>query len=136
MESVTQEAAGIVEKRREHYGDPLPNHQRIAGFWSVVFGHPVTPLQVIQCMRLVKESRLIETPGHRDSLVDICGYADCQDVVNTAIDIAAYKQLEKAETSRATGQKDHGSGQAVETGISITTEANGSCEITRHYSPR
>ena len=126
----------IVAKRGKDYGDPLPNHQRIAGFWSVVFGHPVTPLQVIQCMRLVKESRLIETPGHRDSLVDICGYADCQDVVNTAIDIAAYKQLEKAETSRATGQTNHGSGQAVAAGVPVATEIDGNGEISRHYSAR
>ena len=136
MQSVVQEAIQIVEKRGRDYGDPLPNHQRIAGFWSVVFGHPVTPLQVIQCMRLVKESRLIETPGHRDSLVDICGYADCQDVVNTAIDIAAYRELEKVETSRATGQANHGSGQAVAAGPAAPTTIDGNGTFTRDISSR
>lgn len=79
--SIIKEAAGIVETRRAVYGDPRPNHERIAAFWSVVFGHPVKASQVVQCMRLVKESRLIETPGHRDSLIDICGYADCEAVI-------------------------------------------------------
>ena len=83
--SIINEAAGIIEERRESYGDPLPNHERIAAFWSVVFGHPVKASQVVQCMRLVKESRLIETPGHRDSLIDICGYADCEAVIMEAI---------------------------------------------------
>lgn len=76
--SVAQVAADTIQERGRLYGPPLVNHQRIAGLWSVVFGHPVTPQQVAQCMRLVKESRLIETPGHVDSLIDLCGYAECE----------------------------------------------------------
>lgn len=89
--SVIDEAAGIVGKRAADYGSPLPNHQRIAAFWTTKFrdklkdGEVVTETDVTQCMRLVKESRLIETPGHRDSLVDICGYADCEAVIMEAI---------------------------------------------------
>jgi hypothetical protein len=81
MALVSEESAEIVKQRGAVYGDPRPNHIRIAALWSVVFAHPVTPQQVAQCMRLVKESRLIETPGHRDSLVDLCGYADVEDVI-------------------------------------------------------
>jgi hypothetical protein len=113
VQSVVQEAMQIVEKRGRDYGDPLPNFQRIAAFWSVVFGQPVTPQQVAQCMRLVKESRLIATPGHRDSLVDICGYADCENVVCTKLDIAAYRELESMESRHATGNANHGDGPEV-----------------------
>ncbi len=81
MTLVSEESAEIVKQRGAVYGDPRPNHIRIAALWSVVFAHPVTPQQVAQCMRLVKESRLIESPGHRDSLLDICGYANVEDVV-------------------------------------------------------
>lgn len=126
----------IVEKRGRDYGDPLPNFQRIAAFWSVVFGHSVTPQQVAQCMRLVKESRLIATPGHRDSLVDICGYADCENVVCTKLDIAAYRELENVETSRATGQANHGSGQAVAAGPVAPTTIDGNGTFSRDISSR
>jgi len=136
MASVIQDAMQIVAKRGRDYGDPLPDHQRIAAFWSVVFGHPVTPQQVTQCMRLVKESRLIETPGHRDSLVDICGYADCENVVCTKLDIATYRQLENVGSNHAPGQANHRSGQAVAAGPAATTTIDGNGEITRDISPR
>lgn len=121
--SVIQEACDIVEKRREHYGDPLPNHQRIAAFWSVVFGHPVTPQQVAQCMRLVKESRLIETPGHVDSLIDLCGYAECE------------AQICGVTNATAT---NNGGGPTLEAGpISAMPDAgDSSVASTRSISPR
>jgi len=42
--------------------------------WSVLLEKEVTVAQVYQCMIAVKLSRLIETPDHEDSYVDICGY--------------------------------------------------------------
>jgi hypothetical protein len=96
MSSVIEEAAGILAERAAAYGNPIPNHERIAAFWTVKFrrklkdGEVVTASDVAQCMRLVKESRLIETPGHRDSLVDICGYADCENVIAEASHAGAH----------------------------------------------
>lgn len=80
-------AADVVEHRRATYGSPKENFQRIADFWSISLrdklkpGETVSLADVAQMMRLVKEARLIETPGHFDSLVDICGYVDCQQQV-------------------------------------------------------
>ena len=42
--------------------------------WSVILEKEVTVAQVYQCMVAVKLCRLIETPDHADSWLDICGY--------------------------------------------------------------
>jgi hypothetical protein len=39
------------------------------------------PEDVAVIQRLVKESRLARSPNHRDSLVDVAGYAQTQDLV-------------------------------------------------------
>ena len=60
--------------RQKDYGEAHENHQRIAKLWSVILEKEVTVSQVYQCMVAVKLSRLIETPDHEDSWLDICGY--------------------------------------------------------------
>jgi hypothetical protein len=60
--------------RAKDYGDAHENHQRIAMLWSVLLNKEITVAQVYQCMIAVKLSRLIETPEHEDSWLDICGY--------------------------------------------------------------
>lgn len=70
------EAESLVNGRREHdYGSPQENYERIAALWSVIFGHDVTPEQVVLAMTQVKVSRLVKSPSHRDSWVDLAGYA-------------------------------------------------------------
>ena len=61
--------------RAKDYGYAYKNHERIAKMWSVLLQKEVTVAQVYQCMIAVKLSRLIETPDHEDSSIDICGYA-------------------------------------------------------------
>ena len=61
--------------RAKDYGDAHQNHERIAKMWSVLLERDVTVAQVYQCMIAVKLSRMIETPGHEDSWLDICGYS-------------------------------------------------------------
>ena len=60
--------------RAKDYGDAYKNHERIAKMWSVLLEKEVTVPQVYQCMVATKLSRLIETPDHEDSWIDICGY--------------------------------------------------------------
>ena len=80
-------AASTVDERGKTYGHPAKNFERIVAFWNVTLADKlkpdakITPTDYAQLMRLVKEARLIETPDHDDSLVDICGYADCQAMV-------------------------------------------------------
>ena len=61
--------------RAKSYGNAHENHKRIADMWSVLLNKQITVSQVYQCMIAVKLSRLIETPDHTDSWVDICGYS-------------------------------------------------------------
>jgi hypothetical protein len=61
--------------RNKNYGTPLVNHQRIARLWSVWVETEITPAQAAMCLALVKVARLIETPDHEDSPVDLAAYA-------------------------------------------------------------
>jgi hypothetical protein len=56
------------------YGDAYEMHRRIASGWSEIVGVDVTPAQVALCMAWLKISRLVETPDHLDSFVDLVAY--------------------------------------------------------------
>jgi hypothetical protein len=71
------ETLQVIRNRGANYGPIKPNHERIAALWSTLLEHPVTPVQVAMCMVGVKLARLMETPDHVDSAVDIAGYAAC-----------------------------------------------------------
>jgi len=71
------ETLQVVRSRGTNYGPIRQNHERIAALWSTLLGQPVTPVQVAMCMVGVKLARLVETPDHADSAVDIAGYAAC-----------------------------------------------------------
>ena len=92
--AIAAEAAKIVNgARRGAYGTPEQNFERIATLWNAylvargvlppeVLADPagkngLTPPDVAAFMRLMKEARIIETPDHRDSFVDLVGYALC-----------------------------------------------------------
>lgn len=68
----------IYGDRQAEYGGALKNFQDIADQWSVTFGIPVTPDQVAICMIQVKLARLMKSPDHIDSWVDVAGYAGCK----------------------------------------------------------
>lgn len=67
---------GIVAQRATYYGDPRPNHDRIAGFWSAWLGVPVTAHDVAAMMVMVKLSRCKVAPSYGDNYVDAHGYLD------------------------------------------------------------
>ena len=64
-----------LNSRGQHYGKVLENHNRIAKIWSLIIGSEVTEEQVALMMVGLKVARLIETPDHQDSILDIAGYA-------------------------------------------------------------
>ena len=75
-EEILKEAEGLVNgPRAKDYGDAHLNHTRVARLWSVILGKEVSVEEVYLCLVQLKVSRLIETPYHTDSWVDICGYA-------------------------------------------------------------
>tara|TARA_R100001126_G_scaffold47832_1_gene26926 strand:- start:335 stop:598 length:264 start_codon:yes stop_codon:yes gene_type:complete len=72
---ILRKAENLVNgPRAKEYGDAHENHARIAQMWSVLLDKPVTIQQVYQCMVAVKLARLVVTPDHEDSWIDICGY--------------------------------------------------------------
>lgn len=75
-------AAKTIKQRGEVYG-PMPvNMQRTADLWSVLLSRKVTAGEVAMCLIAVKLARLVQSPDHVDSAVDIAGYAaalrECQ----------------------------------------------------------
>ena len=75
-EQILDKAKTLISgERAKDYGDAYLNHKRIAELWSRILDKDITVEQVYACMIAVKLSRLIETPDHEDSWIDICGYA-------------------------------------------------------------
>ena len=76
-ESVLVEAERIINGQRAiDYGDTLDSFTRIGQLWSPVLGVEVTAEQVALCMVGLKVARAMNG-YHRDSIVDIAGYAGC-----------------------------------------------------------
>lgn len=85
-QDLLQEALNIVTgARRQAYGNPEDNFATIAALWHpylvrrgfIVPEQKLTPGDVAAMMVLMKVARLGETPGHKDSWLDIAGYAAC-----------------------------------------------------------
>ena len=73
---ILNEASALVSgTRADDYGDAFINFTNIAQGWEVILGTEVTPAQVALMMGWVKTARLINFPDHRDSWVDLAGYA-------------------------------------------------------------
>ena len=71
-----EEACDLINKQREHdYGEASKNFQDIATGWSVILGTSISPEEVALMMAWLKMARLFKSPNHRDSWVDLIGYA-------------------------------------------------------------
>ena len=68
-------ADDLIKERGLAYGHPAINHMRIAQFWSTYLEAPIKPEQVAIMMSLVKIARLMESPSHEDSFVDLAAYS-------------------------------------------------------------
>lgn len=97
---ILQEAQEIIHgQRRQDYGGPSQSFARIAALWNAYFeGDPavrtepcphhcdctwtVAPDDVAMLMLLLKVARFQGGGGQRDSLVDICGYAGCVELMH------------------------------------------------------
>lgn len=74
-DEILDEAKELINgPRSRDYGDAWENHSRVAAMWSVILGKDVDPKQVYLCLLALKMCRLIQTPDHKDSAIDICGY--------------------------------------------------------------
>lgn len=80
-ENILREAESIIYGDREQtYGKPSKNLTCIAQFWTAYLDNrqnsdkPLGATDVAAMMTLLKIARLANSPEHRDSLVDGCGY--------------------------------------------------------------
>jgi hypothetical protein len=67
----------IITERAADYGDPRPNHERIAHLWNAYLepATPITAHDVAMCMILVKISRA-KAGSRSDNYTDMAGYAE------------------------------------------------------------
>ena len=73
--AILDDAAHVLEARAETYGPATASLRAIAARWSLTLGRSVAPAEVVLCMIDLKMVRLAHDPAHRDSLVDVIGYA-------------------------------------------------------------
>jgi hypothetical protein len=85
---LTDAIAACTGDRHLNYGTPEANFQRIATLWNdwiairmddatVSSEGTIEPWDVAAMMILLKLARLANQPKHRDSWLDIAGYAAC-----------------------------------------------------------
>lgn len=78
-EKTLKQTIEIIKDRGEHYGGVQQNWNDTAKIWNGILSsklkHEITPADVGMLMIGLKLSRLKNTPDHRDSQIDICGYA-------------------------------------------------------------
>ena len=99
--SVLKEASKIIYGDREKtYGHPSKNLKTIAIMWNAYLDAKTTDRNslsakdVATMMVLLKTARLANNPDHRDSLVDICGYAALVERCDEAPDTQAEESTE------------------------------------------
>lgn len=86
--SILVQAEDLINgQRQKDYGDKLQNFAQIAMLWQGTLamklapGQRITPEDVALCMMQVKIARLAKSPDHKDSIIDIAGYAGCYDML-------------------------------------------------------
>lgn len=73
--TVLEEAQELIHgERQADYGEPSKNFEDIAAGWSVIAGTELTAKQVALMMCWLKSCRLLKSPNHRDSWLDLAGY--------------------------------------------------------------
>jgi len=69
--------AVVTDDRRHLYGEPEDTYRRISSLRGIVDECPDVQVREILGMIVTKVARLVQTPAHLDSWVDVAGYARC-----------------------------------------------------------
>jgi hypothetical protein len=104
MKALLDEAAETLEARGKPYGGAEDNFERIARLWSAhlvnryndYLGNLTLDRKDVAIMMiLLKTARLANDPEHRDSWVDIAGYAACGGALGQAPADTAWDEAKK-----------------------------------------
>jgi hypothetical protein len=77
LEQFDDAYAKVTLDRRDIYGAPEDTYRRIATMRFIVDECPDPEIREILAMVVTKIARLVQTPDHLDSWVDVAGYARC-----------------------------------------------------------
>ena len=76
---VLDSAIAAIQDRDGTYGNPILNYERMAVMMNVILKDKLeidlNAADAVMVMCGIKMARLINTPDHRDSQVDLAGYA-------------------------------------------------------------
>jgi hypothetical protein len=89
IESILEEADRTVRARAQTYGSPRESLTEIGRLWTAYLETPVSAEDVAVLMTLLKLARLRTGGYHRDSLVDVAGYAAVLETLYTEADLRA-----------------------------------------------
>jgi hypothetical protein len=67
----------VTKDRRSVYGIPSDTYRRIAAMRTVVDECPDAEIREVLGMIVTKVVRLIQSPNHLDSWIDVAGYSRC-----------------------------------------------------------
>lgn len=68
----------VTKDRTNTYGSPESNFSAIGRMWGIILGDKdVSPHKVALMLAALKMARLLKSPEHEDSWVDLAGYAAC-----------------------------------------------------------
>jgi hypothetical protein len=74
--ALLEEAARLTgTERRAVYGEPVENHEHIARIFNAITGRDLTAAEIATVHMATKLARMIASPDHRDSHVDLMAYA-------------------------------------------------------------
>lgn len=77
LEQFDDAYANVTLDRRDVYGDPEDTYRRISAMRVIVDECQDPQVREILAMVVTKVVRLVQTPDHLDSWVDVAGYARC-----------------------------------------------------------
>jgi hypothetical protein len=104
MTNILNEAEqAIFGERNQNYGHPRDNFTRTAALWSAHKGVEFSAQEVAEFMVLVKLSRL-QNGYHRDSVVDIAGYAGTIERLQEPVDLGPAVPVDINQSRQEVGE--------------------------------
>jgi len=77
LEQFDAACQSVTLNRRDVYGKPSETYRRIAAMRAIVDECPDAEVREVLGMIVTKVVRLVQTPTHLDSWIDVAGYARC-----------------------------------------------------------